>query len=273
MGKNNSSIHLVDQMGRSLTLNQAATRIISLVPSITELLSFLGLDDVIVGITKFCVHPKQLHKTKPKIGGTKQVHFDRVQALQPDLIICNKEENSKELIQELEHSGYTIYISDIVQTEDALSMITDIGALTGKEAAAQILSEKIKTSFNNIRKLRGATRPKVAYFIWNKPMMIAGNNTYIDSILHLLGFENAFKNMERYPAINMNQIKEAAVDLVLLSSEPFPFKAQHVEYFRQELPKSHILLVNGEIFSWYGSYMLQIEDYYKTQLVQFTYPI
>ncbi len=273
MEKNNSSIRIIDQMGRSITLNHPATRIISLVPSITELLSYLGLDDVIVGITKFCIHPKQLHKTKQIIGGTKQVHFDRIKALQPDLIICNKEENSKELIQELEQSGYILYISDIVQTEDALSMIGDIGALTSKIDAAQILSEKIKTSIINITKLRGAVRPKVAYLIWNKPMMVAGNNTYINSILHLLGFDNAFNYMERYPSINMNQIKEAAVDLVLLSSEPFPFKAQHVDYFRQELPKSHILLVNGEIFSWYGSYMLQIEDYYKTQLVQFTYPI
>ena len=272
MEKNNSSVRLIDQMGRSITLDHHATRIISLVPSITELLSYLGLDDAIQGITKFCIHPKQLHKTKTKIGGTKQVHFDRVKALQPDLIICNKEENSIELIHELEQLGYTLYISDIIQTADALSMIADIGVLTGKEEAAYVLSEKIKASFHNITKLTGPLRPKVAYLIWKEPMMIAGNNTYINSILNLLGFENAFNHMERYPSINMNQIKDAAVDLVLLSSEPFPFKAQDVDYFSQELPKSHILLVNGEIFSWYGSYMLQIEDYYNTQLVQLTYP-
>jgi ABC-type Fe3+-hydroxamate transport system substrate-binding protein len=234
-------------------------RIISLVPSLTELLVYLGLEDNIVGVTKFCVHPHHLKKTKKIIGGTKNVHIDAVKQLEPTLIIANKEENVKEQIEELA-KFCPVLLTEINTTDDAKNEILRIAAVTNKTAQAKLLIEKINVDFNA---LKGKNFPilNCAYFIWRKPYMVAGGDTFINSMLQLAGFNNVIANQNRYPAITIEEVVKLNPEIVLLSSEPYPFKEKHIEELATMLPNAKAVLVNGELFSWYGSRMLHFADY------------
>lgn len=253
-----------DQLKRPIHLNKIPTRIISLVPSQTELLYDLGLEKYIVGITKFCVHPQQLSKEKTIVGGTKEVHFDRIKALNPDIILCNKEENTLEMIQELETIA-TVHVSDINTIEECLELIEMYGKLFYKdEMATQIISkiQAEKEAFKSFVQQRPTL--KTAYFIWKKPWMVAATHTFIDAMLKLNKFENYYSELDRYPEVPLTINKKETADLVLLSSEPFPFKEKHKEMIAQYFPKAKILVVDGEAFSWYGSRLIKAFDYFKS---------
>lgn len=249
----------VDQLAQKVEVPYPPKRIISLVPSQTELLFYLGLSDQVVGITKFCIHPAEWFKSKTKVGGTKSFRFDIIDQLKPDLIIGNKEENYKEGVDKLE-AGYPVWMSDIFSFEDALSMMENIGQLTDREAEASKLITKIKTSFDGLR-----LHPpfKVLYLIWKSPWMAAGKNTFIDGLLSKLGLKNVLQE-SRYPTISEGQLQRLQPDLVMLSSEPFPFNQEHIQSLRSLLPKAKIILVNGEFFSWYGCRMLQAPAYFNS---------
>jgi ABC-type Fe3+-hydroxamate transport system substrate-binding protein len=257
-----------DQLHRNIQVPFPPKRIISLVPSQTELLFHLGLEEEVAGITKFCVHPESMFRTKPRVGGTKKIHFDRIRALQPDLIIANKEENDKEQIEQLIRE-YPVWISDIYSLTDALQMITSVGALTDREDKADQLAKRIQGEFNTLSDSDWPIR-RAAYFIWRKPWMAAGSQTFIDEMLRTAGFSNVFGHLERYPEISAEQLAEARPEVILLSSEPFPFKQQHLDEFREICPDSVILLVDGELFSWYGSRLLQTAVYFRNlrQLIE-----
>lgn len=249
-----------DQLGRTVKIPSQPKRIISLVPSQTELLFYLGLDEEIVGITKFCIHPKEQFQKKTKVGGTKQLKIELIDQLQPDLIIANKEENEKSQIEALAQK-YPVWISDIYTLEDALSMIAQIGQLVNCSAQAVQLVGQIKETFHLLQKPK--TCPKVAYFIWRKPWMVAAKDTFIDHLLQHAGFENVFGSQTRYPQVNAVQLEKAAPEVLLLSSEPYPFKPKHFEEFREICPKAVIILVDGELFSWYGNRLLQSATYFR----------
>lgn len=234
-------------------------RIISLVPSQTELLYDLGLDQSVMGITKFCVHPAEWKKSKTIIGGTKNIHHEKIMALQPDLIIANKEENVKEQVEALAEN-YNVFVTDIATLDDSLQMIHDIGKLSHTSAKANTIIENIKQGFKNLSSLK---KIKTAYFIWCNPYMTIGGDTFIHDMLARCGFENIFSSQTRYPVININELKEKECELLLLSSEPFPFRQKHIDELRQHLPGTKILLVDGEMFSWYGSRLLQAPPYLK----------
>ena len=248
-----------DQLGRTILLPSFPQRIISLVPSQTELLYALGLETDVAGITKFCVHPNSWFRSKPRIGGTKDVRFDAVHALQPDLIIANKEENDREQVEELSRH-YPVWISDVRTLDDALQMITALGALTGKEQAAHTLVKGISAGFEA---LSPGTSPKTAYFIWRKPWMVAGGDTFIQDMLQRCGFDNLFRDQIRYPSIALETLAAAGCELVLLSSEPFPFRDKHIAEVREAMPRASIQLVDGELFSWYGSRLLEAPAYFR----------
>lgn len=250
-----------DQIGRRLDLAQAPKRIISLVPSQTELLYDLGLEKEVVGITKFCIYPESWFRSKARVGGTKEIHFDHIHALKPDLIIANKEENTKEMIEALE-KHYPVWISDIFNLQDALEMMTQIGKITGKAAKAQVLVNQIKSNFQQLERPEGKDL-KVAYFIWQKPMMIAANETFIHQMLQAAGYQNAFKEQDRYPEISSEALVAAKPDLIFLSSEPFPFNEKHINSFQETCPKAKVLIVDGELFSWYGSRLLKSVAYFN----------
>lgn len=241
-----------DMMGRVVEINYPPKRIVSVVPSQTELLFDLGLEKEVVGITKFCVHPEEWFRNKTRIGGTKQLHLDKIRELQPDLIIANKEENTQEQIEALA-AEYPVWISDIQTIEQGLVMIEWVGELTGKtEAAAKIITE-IERGFSQLQK---ASLPKsVAYFIWYKPWMSVGGDTFISDVIERMGWKNVFGDRSRYPEISLEELKVANPELVLLSSEPFPFKEKHIGEIKEVLPYAEVRLVDGEMFSWYGSRM------------------
>ena len=242
-----------DQLKRLIHINKTPKRIISLVPSQTELLVDLGLRDVIVGITKFCMHPNDLRKQKAIVGGTKTIKVEKIKALQPDIILCNKEENSKEIVESLKGIA-PIHISDIYTLDDALELIRMYGDMfkvqhEASELISQIQSERAQ--FN--KKCNTTKKRKVAYFIWRKPWMVAASDTFIDNMLNEANFENIFKDATRYPEISLDNKKLAEADLFMLSSEPYPFKEKHIKELQQKYPNTKIILVDGELFSWYGS--------------------
>jgi ABC-type Fe3+-hydroxamate transport system substrate-binding protein len=252
-----------DQLNREVSLAFPPRRIISLVPSQTELLFDLGLADEVVGITKFCIHPRAQFKVKTRVGGTKQLHLDRIHKLAPDLIIANKEENQKADIEQLE-KDYPVWISDIKSLDDAISMIEQIGALTSREQAAGALSARIKSSFEPLP----LNLPmRAAYFIWRQPFMVAAADTFIHEMMKWAGFDNVFADRNRYPEVSLEQLAEAKPQVILLSSEPYPFKEKHLDEFRLACPEAIIKLVDGALFSWYGS-RLQLASAYFTKLHQ-----
>lgn len=248
-----------DQLHRAISLPAIPKRIISVVPSQTELLFYLGLDAEVIGITKFCVHPEDKFKTTTKVGGTKQLNIELIKSLKPDLVIANKEENERGQIEELSKL-FPVWISDINNLAQALDMIQNIGLLVDRQAEAEVLVNAITAGFY-LFPLPKLNR-RVAYFIWRKPYMVAAKNTYINSLLQLCGFTNAFE-AERYPEIGLDELISTKPDVVLLSSEPYPFKQKHIEEFQELLPQAKVLLVDGEMFSWYGSRLLQVPGYLK----------
>ncbi|TFF35513.1 helical backbone metal receptor [Mucilaginibacter psychrotolerans] len=255
-----------DQLGRSVTILQPPKRIISIVPSQTELLFFLGLEAEVAGVTKFCVHPAGKVNGKIKVGGTKQLDLEAIYALKPDLIIANKEENEQRQVEVL-MAQYPVWVSDINDLPSALQMISGVGQITGRAKEAALLTDKIRQEF--VALVRPVTTFISAYFIWRKPYMVAGSGTFIDSMLLYCGFTNVFA-LPRYPQVTNQELIAAAPQLVLLSSEPYPFAQKHVEEIQALLPNAKIILVDGEMFSWYGSRLLQAPTYFKALLETFS---
>ncbi|MCF6407588.1 helical backbone metal receptor [Chitinophaga filiformis] len=241
-----------DQLGREVSIAYPPRRIISLVPSQTELLYDLGLDEEVIGITKFCIHPEAWFRHKTRIGGTKQLHLEEILALQPDLVIANKEENTAEQVQFL-MQHVPVWVSDIQCLEDALDMIRSIGNITGKIERAAEIAGNIDLSFRQLATTLQARPPlHTAYFIWREPWMVAGGDTFIHTMLAYCRLENVFAGTARYPTIDLDQLKSNC-QLILLSSEPYPFKEKHIRELQDVLPGVRIELVDGEMFSWYGS--------------------
>ncbi|MEO1031726.1 MAG: helical backbone metal receptor [Bacteroidota bacterium] len=253
-----------DQLNREITLPEIPKRIVSLVPSQTELLVDLGLENALVGLTKFCVHPKDLRKAKVVVGGTKQVKFQKIKALHPDIILCNKEENTKEMIKELEHIA-PVHISDINDLEDCFELIEMYGELFQVTSRASNIIDNIqkeRTQFQN--KIAHQKKPKVAYFIWKKPWMVAASDTFIGYMLQEAGYSNVFEHEKRYPEIDLNHPALHNAELIFLSSEPYPFKEQHIEELKTEFPDKTFQIVNGELFSWYGSRLQKSYRYFES---------
>ena len=255
-----------DQLQRTIEFHFPPKRIISLVPSQTELLFSLGLDEEIVGITKFCIHPADQFKRKAKVGGTKVLKLDAIRSLKPDLIIGNKEENERGQIEQLMQE-FPVWMSDVNDVGDAMQMIKEVGAVTGKETAANSLVEDIQLEFATLRQLR-SPKLKAVYLIWKDPYMVAGAYTFIDDVISRAGWENAI-SAARYPVITKEELCKIGPDLVLLSSEPYPFADKHIEEFRAICPGSHIRIVDGEMFSWYGSRLLHTPEYLYSLKQQF----
>ncbi len=285
-------ISLTDQTGNVITHYQLPERIISLVPSQTELLFDLGLTEEVIGITKFCVHPNKWFTTKTRIGGTKTINTAKVKSLQPDLIIANKEENVKEQIEKLRLIA-PVYVSDISILEDALQMITDVGQLVGKDKKAEYLTSEIQARFDELETILSQysktnaqtdavnlstnqpnqrnqllqphqlTPLKTAYLIWKDPYMAAGGETFINDMMLRCGFQNIFEKFKRYPQVEISQLATANCQLLLLSTEPYPFTQKHIDELQPYFPGTKVVLADGEMFSWYGSRLLHAPDYLK----------
>lgn len=262
-----------DHTGHEVVLRELPRRIVSLVPSQTELLFDLGLDNEIVGVTKFCIHPSEKVRPKEKVGGTKNIREDVIHALAPDLILGNKEENERETIEKL-REYCPVWVSDVQNRAAALQMITDVGMLTDKVCEAENLCRKIDEAFQLLKTDSGKKRVRlqVAYIIWKNPYMAVGSDTYINAMLEEAGFSNVFSGFKRYPTLEKAELANYRPDVVLLSSEPYPFSEKHVAEFSDIFPGAYVTTVDGEPFSWYGSRMCAAPAYFrelKEQIFQY----
>jgi iron complex transport system substrate-binding protein len=252
-----------DQLNRKLQINNIPKRIVSLVPSQTELLVDLGLENLIVGITKFCVHPKHLRKDKIVVGGTKQINIEKIKELKPDIILCNKEENTKAIIEGLKPLA-PIHISDIINLKDCDELIKMYGDIFKVEESALSIISKIENErIKFLAKIKHQTMQKVAYFIWRDPWMVAASNTFINCMINEAGFQNVFKDENRYPEIGLNHSCLKETDMIFLSSEPYPFKETHIKELQIKFPDKTIRIVDGELFSWYGSRLKKSFKYFE----------
>lgn len=275
-------MNITDQLGNSILLSNSPRRIISLVPSQTELLYDLGLDEEVIGITDYCVHPKDWLERKTKVGGTKKLDLKKIRELDPDLIIGNKEENEKEQILEL-MKHYPVWMSDIKTLEEALSMIHAIGEITGKQKRAVEIQNNIREQFSLFKLSMPVLNRtnSVLYLIWRKPYISAGPDTFIDHLLNICGLTNSTSSLTpllkergdsreavgvRYPEMTPEQIRQADPSLIFLSSEPYPFQQKHIPELQSICPRAKVVLVDGEMFSWYGSRLVYAPSYFERLL-------
>lgn len=262
-------------MNRCVRLENTPQRIVSLVPSQTELLFDLGLDETVLGITRFCIHPQEWFKSKTRIGGTKNLNLEKIAALQPDLIIGNKEENDQQQIEWL-MERFPVWMSDIETLPQALDMIEQIGKITNTPLKAATLCHHIGDAFSAMEQSIPLGSHRCLYFIWNNPMMLAGNHTFIHDMLKRNGFINVGASPPfsgRYPELSEALMNDLDPDYLFLSSEPFPFAEKHVQEFQEKFPRATTILVDGEMFSWYGSrlkkavpYFLQLHQQIKARI-------
>lgn len=250
-----------DQLNRDIVISYPPKRIISIVPSQTELLFDLGLDQEVIAITKFCIHPEKRFKESLKIGGTKKLNMDLIRSLEPDLIIGNKEENEQGQVEEL-MKDFPVWMSDIYNLEDAQKTIVQIGELVNRGPEAAYLNHLIQAGFADLQTLalQNNLSRKVAYLIWKDPYMFAGTHTFINDILERNGLLNVVKT-SRYPAMNLDELRTLEPELIFLSSEPYPFKEKHLEEVGKVIPGARVILVDGEMFSWYGSRLVKAVGY------------
>lgn len=248
-----------DQLGRCVRVKRNPERIISLVPSQTELLYVLGLGNKIVGHTVFCVHPHLKEGSAVRIGGTKNLNIDKILALSPDLILANKEENTREQIEILAQF-FPVWISDVQNIDDALSMIASVGMITNTRHRADQLIHSIRFERNTFKKLHPQPAG-VVYLIWNKPYMAAGSDTFIHSMIADAGFVNLI-DQTRYPVLDIDEMIRLNPEYVLLSSEPFPFNEKHADIINRALAKKVCVPVDGTYFSWYGSRLAKAYAYF-----------
>lgn len=257
---------LKDHLGREVSFNFPPQRIISLCPSQTETLFSLGAGPQTVGRTHFCIHPRPEIDKIAAVGGTKQVKIERIRKLEPDLIIGEKEENTAEMVEALS-AEWPVYITDVRDYSSAIRMIQDLGILTGKKKESAAMIRRIETSFGDWG--LPAQGLRCLYLIWRKPYMAAGKDTFIHSMMEKAGLVNVCAGLRgRYPQIDENFIRIADPQLILLSTEPFPFTESHQAELSQILPESLVELTDGEMWSWYGSRMIQAADYIRDQNIR-----
>ena len=224
------------------------------------MLFYFGLKKEVIGITKFCIHPKEWHTNKTKVGGTKNINIDIVKKLNPDLIIANKEDNEKDQVEELA-KHFPVWVTNVNNLQDAMQMITDVGELTHVINKAENLIAKIKRGFSQLQTTHH--KLKTIYLIWKDPYMTVGGDTFINDMMDQCGLQNIFEHQNRYPQITLDALQNVDTELILLSSEPYPFKEKHIHELQQYIPAKKIILVDGEMFSWYGSRLLHAPAYFK----------
>lgn len=251
-----------DQLFHTVRLSDTPQRIVSLVPSQTEFLFDIGAGSQVCGVTKYCVHPNHAKQNAAIVGGTKNYNLSKIRDLAPDLIIANKEENVKQSIDQLKQE-FPVWTSDVQSLEDAVEMMSELGRMTGHEKRAEEITSDILDKFNNLPKL---PPKRTLYMIWKEPYMVVGKGTFIDHLMTRIGLINIASHMSRYPSLSDMEIRDLNPELILLSSEPYPFKEEHAEELSYLCKNSSIKLVDGEYFSWYGSRLKKSADHFSSLL-------
>ncbi len=232
-------------------------RIVSLCPSLTELAFDLGCGDQLVGITSYCVHPAQQVDSVEKVGGTKDPNVARIAELRPDLVLMNEEENRSEDAEALRAAGVPLHVSFPRSVTDTAEMVRSVaGALEREDGGEAIAADIERRRDRVLSAARGLPRVPFAYLIWRKPWMSVNSDTFADALLSLAGGRNVFgAEAERYPAFEVEALRDADPRLVLLCTEPFPFEEKHCAELAKltGLPRERFVVADGELLSWHGS--------------------
>lgn len=228
----------------------------SLVPSWTETLFRFGFDAEVVGVTRWCVHPKERVERVPKVGGTKDPDVRGIVALGPDLVVCEKEENRREDVEALRAAGLRVWVSDVRSVEDGIRDVLSLGEAVGRPEAARVLAEEWEAA---VREVRAEAPPEVPVYVpvWRRPWMTLTKDTYAHHVLALAGARNVFAEAEgRYPERGPEEAIEAGARAVLLPTEPYPFHQKDQAFEEMEeagFPRERVRLVDGEALTWYGA--------------------
>lgn len=232
-------------------------RIVSLCPSLTELVFDLGLGHELVGRTKFCIHPADSVDAVEKVGGTKNPKIDRIIELAPDLVLLNAEENCREDGEALETAGITCHVSLPRTAVETAAMVRSIAEAVHAPAEGERIARDIEARHDRVvRDARGRDPIRFAYLIWREPMMTVNADTFVSALLTDAGGRNAFATRsDRYPTITADELLAAEPDVVMLSTEPFPFKPAHPDELSASsgVPRDRFQVVDGELLSWHGS--------------------
>jgi ABC-type Fe3+-hydroxamate transport system substrate-binding protein len=248
-----------DASGCSLALGRVPRRIVSLIPSVTETLFALGLDEAIVGVTVYCVEPRAGVARKTKVGGEKTPKLDVIRDLAPDLVIANVEENRKEHVDQLRAWGIPVWVTFPRTVAEGIAMIRHLGDITATGPRAAMIADELDARLAEAR-ARSARGAPVAVFypIWRAPYMTINADTYIHDLLAVCGARNVFgARPERYPTISLDEVQAARPEVIVLPDEPFRFRAVHMRDFAAypDIPavsRGRIHLVDGKLFCWYG---------------------
>lgn len=256
--------NVIDHLNRQVSFSFPPKKIVSLAPAITETLYHLSLSEEIVGRTRFCKYPEHKVTGALNVGGTKEIKLERIHSLKPELIIVEKEENTKEIVETLE-KYYPVFVFEVQSIDDSLRMIQHLGQLTNRKSEAESLQQSIEQAFSQLPQINGK---RAAYMIWQQPYMVVGKHTYIQSMLQHMGFINPFENLAgRYPVVTMEQLQNTSLDYLFLATEPFPFQEKHVTYFNERLPNVKTVIIDGERF-WYGAKATRIVPYFQRFFTQ-----
>ncbi len=252
-----NSSPILDAAGVAHRPAGASCRIVSLVPSITELLFDLGLEEAVVGRTAFCVHPKGRVKAVRSVGGTKQVNMDKLQRLSPTHAIVNVDETPRQLAEEVARLGCEVVVTHPIDVRDNLALFRLMGRLFDRESRAEDLCARFEAAYRDVEEVaRSLAERRVLYLIWKDPWMTVSSETYISRMLALVKWRTTpAPGTARYPEVELTDGLLSEVDLVLFSSEPFPFKDHHLEAFRAAFPPhaAKAVPIDAEMVSWYGS--------------------
>lgn len=246
-----------DALGREhqAVAPHATPRIVSLVPSITELLCDLGLASLLVGRTGFCIHPAQTVRAIPKIGGTKDVNIDKIRKLAPTHLIVNIDENEKPTVDALAQFIPHVIVTHPLAPRDNLSLYRLLGGVFRAEARAQALCDEFEREYASLAAMPKGPPQTMLYCIWKDPWMTISRDTYIARMMEEIGWRcwtAPSADETRYPVFQWSEELARSIDGVLLSSEPYRFADPHVDALERQIGKP-VQLVDGEMMSWYGS--------------------
>ena len=246
---------ITDHLNRTVTLSSVPKRVVSLVPSVTETIADMGFASCLVAVTRFCKYPSDVVTTLPKIGGPKKVDIQKIVDLKPDLVVAVKEENDKEQILSL-MERVPVFVFDINTIGDSFDMLDRLGAIFNRSEVSARWIRRIQEKMAHYKP--GRLAQKTLYIIWKKPWMAAGKSTFIGSMMQLAGFDNMISG--RYPEIDEKEMSRA--EIILLATEPYHFKASDRAELQAKYPDKEIVIIDGEMFTWYGTHMLQAIDYF-----------
>jgi ABC-type Fe3+-hydroxamate transport system substrate-binding protein len=250
---------VIDHLGREVEFSFPPKRIISIVPGITDILYALDLENEIVGRTRYCIYPKDKVKQAKTVGGTKRIKMDQIRELEPDLIVSEKEENTKEIVAQLEKE-FPVYVCEVQTLDDTFNIIEDLGKVTDRQKVSEKLQSEIRKAIQSLPSVHGK---KFAYVIWQNPYMVAGSDTYITSLMEKMGFINAFAGYEgRYPEVSEDDFRNEDLDFIFLATEPFPFQEKHIQHFSELFPDVEVRSLDGEMF-WNGPRIIEASSYFN----------